>query len=425
MNKKLTNISLASLGVLGMTGFLVLSGIASPPHIFAAPNQRAVTARTSSKAAETSKTPSLVSSANVQALPPRVLLARGPLKPPAPPEQASTPTAPLHLLHTLNANSALTLSFSPDNQTLASTPMSFELWDVKSGKLKTTLEHDDYPIIGRAVFSPVKPLAAVLLENDRTYQDALVLWDTVSGQIVRTLERPKSSQASWRGFAFSPDGKQLATVQGDKGTPATLLFWDVETGKVVRNLPKVDDDTDQLAFSSDGKTLAGASADRIQLWNASTGELRRTFAHPGVTSFAFTPDGAMLASISANQKGFGGVIKIWDTESEKPLNTLQPDWYTPKTLVFTPNNNTLIIGGGNYPIEGESDVDGKREYTAASGTIAFYDARDGKLQSSLQMTDKSLVTEVALTPDGKILATGEFGVSSLKKGDSVKLWNVE
>ena len=132
----------------------------------------------------------------------------------------------------------------------------------------------------------------------------------------------------------------------------------------------------------------------------------------------------MLASFSANQKGFGGVIKFWNTSSEEPLRTLQPNWYTPKCLVFVPDNHSLVVGGGNYPVEGEADADGKRENTKASGTIAFYDVKSGELQSALQMPDRSLVTEIALSPDGKTLATGEFGASS-EEGGSVRLWQLK
>ncbi len=425
LSRKFTYITAVSCGMIGITGALVLSGIASSPRIFAAPVTRAPAARISPKMAPSSGVTSSVAPKSGQASSPRVLLARGPLKLPTPPAQVSTSTPPLHLLRTLDANAALTLSFSSDSQTLASTPMSLELWDVKSGKLKTTLRHNDYPIIASAVFSPVEPLAAVLLGNDRTNQDALVLWNIKTGQIKKKLERPNSSQSAWRDFAFSPDGKRLATVYGDKRTSSKLLIWDVKVGKVVDTLSELDATTNHLAFSPDGKTLAGASQNRIQLWNASTGKLKRTLTHPDVTLFAFAPDGKRLASVSANHKGFGGVIKLWNVESDKPLNTLSPAWYTPKSLVFASDGRTLIVGGGNYPTEGEANADGKREYTKASGTIAFYDAKSGKLTSALKMPDRSLVTEVTLSPDGKTLASGEFGSAGRKDEASVRLWNLK
>ena len=346
---------------------------------------------------------------------PRVIFARAPLKLPAPP---SIPTAssPLDLRFAFKGNSVSTLSFSSDGEMLATTPMSLKLWSVKTGKLKATLNHASYPIVARAIFSPVKLLAAVLLGNDRTEKDALVLWNIESGQIVRKLERPQSKEVAWTDFAFSPNGKLLATTQGEgKHLKTKVRLWDVQTGKLVRTLSDIA--ADQIVFSPDGKTLAGAAINYIRVWDVATGKLVHSFYHPGITSLAFSHDGAMLSGISDKSNGFGGVVTLWNAHSGQQLHQIQTEWYTPKSLIFAPDDKKLIVGGGTYPM-----ADAKMSESRNSGYIAFYDVKSGKLQSFLDTRNQSLVTALALAPDGKTLATGESGISF---EDGVKLWNLK
>ena len=243
LSRKFSHIAAASVAVLGMGGILMLSNAASPSRILAQSKANATNSQSSVKKVDSDGRMTSSVPQDVQTFPPRVLLARSPLQSPAPPVAASESTSRLSLIHTLKANAALTLSFSPDGRTLATTPMSLELWDVETGKLKKTLGDDDYPIIARAIFSPTKPLAAVLLGNDRTYQDALVLWNIESGQILKKLKGPKPDQSFWRGFAFSLDGKLLATSQGGKNVASALLIWDVETGKIIKTLSEVEKET--------------------------------------------------------------------------------------------------------------------------------------------------------------------------------------
>jgi WD40 repeat protein len=72
-----------------------------------------------------------------------------------------------------------------------------------------------------------------------------------------------------RNLAFSSDGKTLA-ASWDR----SVLLWDVASRKLLRKpLTRHTDTVLTLAFSPDGKILATGSRDRtVNLWNPASGE---------------------------------------------------------------------------------------------------------------------------------------------------------
>src|SRR5205823_13396796 len=112
--------------------------------------------------------------------------------------------------------------------------------------------------------------------------------------------------------AVSPDGKPLATAQGDM----VVNLWDVATGEERPPLLGDRHRVYSLAFSADGKTLATshmpikeADPPIVRLWDVATGkekmelgvdapskeEMELGHAAPSPSSLAFSPDGNTLA----------------------------------------------------------------------------------------------------------------------------------
>jgi hypothetical protein len=93
--------------------------------------------------------------------------------------------------------------------------------------------------------------------------------------LIRTLEGHSDSVS---GCAFSPDGKLIVSASYD----GALKVWDSETGQLLRPLKGHEWSVSGCAFSPDGKLIVSASDDRtLKVWDAETGQTLATFFADG------------------------------------------------------------------------------------------------------------------------------------------------
>ncbi len=163
----------------------------------------------------------------------------------------------------------------------------------------------------------------------------LLLWDPVA---AKELGRHTLGADVFSALAASPDGRLLAYVSAD----ATVGLWDVELqeplphleGKLhpvsdLRELKENDGKRypfvfDQLAFSPDGRLIAGrpSYSEGFVVWETASGKIRHdwTANQFHVTSLAFSANSKLTATGTST-----GSILLWDMAGRRIPTSQPPD----------------------------------------------------------------------------------------------------
>jgi WD40 repeat protein len=208
------------------------------------------------------------------------------------------------------------------------------------------------------------------------------------------------------GLAFSPDGKLLAgaayaTRIADVDHAKGVWVWEAATGKRVSLLKGHTSWLNEVTFCPDGKRLASASQDgTARVWDAATGRELLTFrGHKEyVACLAFSPDGKRIASAVRDD------VKVWDAATGEVL--LELDGGNIEALAFAADGRRLVIGGWR----------GVKVWDTSTGRETRPLAEPGEW-----------VRAVAFSPDGKWLAAGGGRPKARHRpfppSSEVHLWN--
>jgi WD40 repeat protein len=200
------------------------------------------------------------------------------------------------------------------------------------------------------------------------------------------------------------------------------MSW--QNAQLIRTISERSGPVAGLAFSPDGQILVSGSCDSaVKLWHLETGErLHSLFGYPlGVNAAAISPDGQILA-IGAPD----GTVDLWQLSAGayrraqgSPLRTLRGGGRV-TGLAFTPDGQTLISGSDDsfsdtvFATPSRSGPSGAGG--GSGGTLNLWQVRTGLLLGSA-CEPSAPVNAVAVSPDGKLLASGH-------RDSSVKLWQI-
>ena len=213
--------------------------------------------------------------------------------------------------------------------------------------------------LGRAkAFAPTGHRIASVDRNDNIH-----IWECSGGEswkkhttIINDEEFTYGLRFSPSGLAFSPDGKQLASISRSRDWKACL--WDVDSGRQIVELPLKppprrrayrESDTG-IAFSPQGDIIAGGISGEIVLWDAIDGKVLMTLPQPEESQRAitlcFSPCGQYLASGAWWQGGLQKVpIRLWEVASGENIATFWGHTTDVQCFAFSADNTVLVSGG--------------------------------------------------------------------------------
>jgi len=210
------------------------------------------------------------------------------------------------------------------------------------------------------------------------------LWDLETG---RELQAREGHQHGILAAALSPDGRWAATA----GRDCVVRLWEVATGKQTLSFGQHGDWVQSLAFSRDGQRLAsGDRAGTVMIWDANTGKVLQRLAGRTGASLAFSPEGKILAG------GVSGAVLLWDASGGQVRHRLEGSIARVTGLLFADSGRRLTTLESNGKVRDWDVSTGKelRQAPAVSGVeTAWRLSRDGRLAASTQ-GGSLVVTEV-------------------------------
>ncbi len=267
-------------------------------------------------------------------------------------------------------------SYRPDGEKLPGT--SHNVYRTPNGKLISINQYEDKLNVWEVgknepiaeLFGPKEGLSRAKAYASTGHRIASVdkndnihIWEHSEGEswkkhitLVNDKEFFDGLRHSPAGLAFSPDGKQLASISRSRDWKACL--WDVDSGKQIAELPITlprrrgyrDYDTG-IAFSPDGNIIAGGMWNEIILWDATEGKTIMTIPHSEEyqrpITLRFSPCGKYLASGAWWKPDLQKVsIRLWEVATGKNIATFWGHPTDVQCFAFS-QDGTLLVSGGH------------------------------------------------------------------------------
>jgi WD40 repeat protein len=244
-------------------------------------------------------------------------------------------------------------------------------------------------------------------------------------------------------IAFSPDEKYFVT--GSSGG-FTVSFWTTLQDNSLTKF-KVDSGVNSIAFSSNSQYITtGNSNEIVHLWNLQGNLIRefKTIASDNIVKFS--SDGKYLAAASDTLSD--PLFYLWDLQGNLIRKSKESELHIMGSMNFSPDGKFLGIGFRNgtariwnlqsnftrefFVDKSYVDVasvafssDNKYFINGTENGYIYIWNVQGSFIRKFKVSSGSYPSSLALSPDGKLLATGLGMYANSPSNDSIILWDLQ
>ena len=268
---------------------------------------------------------------------------------------------------------------SPDGKLLA-VPVGnmVVVYETPSGKLVRTLQGPGTSV-RRVVFSPdSKLLAAVGLDGESNRPSPVRIWDVANDWAVLEREQPPTLCLYTSCINFTADGKNLIT-SGDIGRP--LYVADVRTGAKVKEIDIGPGTIPSLGQSGNLLAVVDWNSTRVVLWNTDTWQQVQTLTRTtsGVGDVAVSPDGKLIAM------GSGIDIKLCSVDTGETIHQCRTAGHS---MAFAPDGKSILTWASE---------------SLVTHVITRWDVQNGEKVAQFSVSGPEEYFFPRLSRDGKLL----------------------
>jgi len=212
------------------------------------------------------------------------------------------------------------VGFSADGTELftAGWSSAVTVWELITARAKASVKPSFGEVVQFFAVSPSDELLAAPGKSGLVYLQDISMWREPKNTLLETVQGTLAEHtAEVVALAFSGDGQFLATAAEDQ----SAIIWDVKSGRPVQSWKSITEAAIQsIALSPDGRLLAVVSANSeysLTVWDVSNGQLRGQAEVSGPVAVAFSPSGRLLACAAGEETRLWSVSALPQTGSQR------------------------------------------------------------------------------------------------------------